>query len=350
MLTQLRLINFRCYESFKWDLPSHGAIIYGPNAEGKTSLLEAICFLLTLQSPRSTRAVHLLRHGSDYFGIRGRLTEQTRRIRWSAKETDLQVNGEQRKGQRAYLADSLPVVWLGNGDLETVTGRPEHRRRYLDFLGSQWHPAYRREAYRYQRALMARNHLLKHRSNDTRQLHAYTEALASHGNLLVELRSQLADILKPHIIQSYQAISGGHETITLEYRPSVPGNMASAMEGNLKHDIRYGQTQLGPHRDDLLVCINSMPAAQFGSEGQQKTISVALKLAQSSLLREETGLSPVHLIDDVFGELDPVRRAALLDALPPDSQNIITTTHLDWLKTAPTLPAFELRSHVLHET
>lgn len=347
MLSQLRLLDFRCYGQFRWELPSEGAIIHGANAEGKTSLLEAVCFLLRLQSPRSSRAGHLVRHGSEAFGIRGSLMEQTRRVYWTSAKTDLQVNGEHRRDQRSYLIDSLPVVWLGNGDLDLVRGRSESRRKYLDFLGSQWHPAYRVEAHRYQRALLARNHLLKHKPGDRRQMAAYTEALAVHGEALITLRAQLADILKPHIVQAYQAISGGGEVMGIVYRPSVAHNLAGVLSANLPSDTRYGQTRSGPHRDDLDITVNGMAAAQFASEGQQRSLAIAMKLAQSSLLREETGHSPIHLIDDVFGELDPARRLALLRALPPDSQNLITTTHLDWLRESPGLPTFELNGHVL---
>lgn len=347
MLTQLRLLDFRCYKRFRWELPSQGAIIFGNNAEGKTSLLEAVCLLLRLQSPRSSRLGYLARHECKEFGVRGELIEQTRRIYWTPDKTDLQVNGEPRKDHRSYLADSLPVVWLGNGDADLVTGRSEHRRKYIDFLGNQWHPSYRQEVYRYQRALLARNHLLKRRPGDTRQLEAYTAALIKHGTPIMALRNALIDILKPHIGQAYQAISGGREAMLIEYAPSVTSRIETVLAENLPNDMRYGQTQFGPHRDDLLITINGKPAAQYASEGQQRSIAIALKLAQSSLLREETGFSPVHLIDDVFGELDPARRASLLHALPPDSQNIITTTHLDWLKESPGLPVFHLRNHAL---
>lgn len=347
MLTQLRLIDFRCYGNFRWNLPSQGAIIHGRNAEGKTSLLEAICFLLRLQSPRSSRAGHLLRHDAPGFGIRGVLVEQTRRIFWTPEETDLQVNGERRRDQRSYLADSLPVVWLGNNDLDLVKGRAEFRRKYLDFLGSQWHPAYQQESWKYNRSLISRNHLLKHRPNDRRQLEAYTNALVQHGEKLIELRATLVDILKPHILQAYQAISGNRELMTLDYQPSVADGLRQAMERELALDIRSGQTRQGPHRDEISILIDGKAAGNYASEGQQRSIAIALKLAQSSLLREETGHSPLHLIDDIFGELDIPRRTALLEALPGDSQNIITTTHLDWLKGTPILPPFELHGHTL---
>ena len=116
----------------------------------------------------------------------------------------------------------------------------------------------------------------------------------------------------------------------------------------MDRDIRYGQTQNGPHRDDLDITLNGRSAAQFASEGQQRTIAISMKLAQSSLLTEETGHTPIHLIDDVFGELDPTRRVAFLQSLPADAQSLITTTHLDWLHDTPCpLPSFRLEDSTL---
>lgn len=349
MLSQLRLVDFRCYRNFRWDIPPAGAIIVGNNAGGKTSILEAICFLLRLQSPRTSKPVHLVRHDAEHFGIKASILNQTRRIVWNGKDNDFRVDDQIRSDQRNYLADSFSVVWLGNTDLDLVRAGADARRKYLDFLGSQWHPVYRNELIRYNRALKSRNLLLKKNSPDRRQLHAYTQALAMHGERLVSIRRELVAILTPHAIQSFLSIGKSGESLTLDYAPSVEENLEQAFQSALPRDLRYGQTQTGPHRDELTLLIDGRPAAQFASEGQQRTIAIALKMAQSSLLREETGHSPIHLIDDVFGELDPARRTALLQALPADSQSIITTTHLDWMhESATTLPVFELAKRTLH--
>ena len=120
MISRLKLMDFRCYGSFSWQIPQQGAIILGNNARGKTSLLEAVCFLLRLQSPRTARTGPLVSHGKQSFGIRGELPGQIRRILWAPDAPDLRVNGEPRKDQRSYLADSYPVVWMGNDDLSLV--------------------------------------------------------------------------------------------------------------------------------------------------------------------------------------------------------------------------------------
>ena len=341
MLSQLRLVDFRCYRNFRWDIPPAGAIIVGSNAGGKTSILEAICFLLRLQSPRTSKSAHLIRHDAARLGIKATILNQTRRIVWDGKDNDLRVDDQPRTDQKNYLVDSFSVVWLGNADLDLVRAGADARRKYLDFLGAQWHPVYRNELIRYNRALKSRNLLLKKNSPDRRQLDAYTQALALHGTRLITIRRELITILTPHAIHSFISIGNSGETLTLNYAPSVEENLEQTLHADLAKDIRYGQTQSGPHRDELSLLIDGKPASQFASEGQQRTIAIALKMAQSSLLREETGHAPIHLIDDVFGELDPARRTALLQALPPDSQSIITTTHLDWMpQSASTLPLF----------
>ena len=310
MISRLKLMDFRCYGSFSWQIPQQGAIILGNNARGKTSLLEAVCFLLRLQSPRTVRTGPLVSHGKQSFGIRGELPGQIRRILWAPDAPDLRVNGEPRKDQRSYLADSYPVVWMGNDDLSLVQAGADARRKYMDFLGSQWHPGYRLALFSYRRALKTRNYLLKHRHRDKLQLDAYTRQLALHGTELRNLRANLLALLAPHIALAYRNIGGRQEQVSIAYRASEEGDLYERLCASMDRDIRYGQTQNGPHRDDLDITLNGRNAAQFASEGQQRTTAISMKLAQSSLLTEETGHTPIHLIDDVFGELDPTRRIA----------------------------------------
>ncbi len=301
MISRLKLMDFRCYGSFSWQIPQQGAIILGNNARGKTSLLEAVCFLLRLQSPRTARTGPLVSHGKQSFGIRGELPGQIRRILWAPDAPDLRVNGEPRKDQRSYLADSYPVVWMGNDDLSLVQAGADARRKYMDFLGSQWHPGYRLALFSYRRALKTRNYLLKHRHRDKLQLDAYTRQLALHGTELRNLRAHLLALLAPHIALAYRNIGGRQEQVSIAYRASEEGDLYERLCASMDRDIRYGQTQNGPHRDDLDITLNGRNAAQFASEGQQRTTAISMKLAQSSLLTEETGHTPIHLIDDVFG-------------------------------------------------
>lgn len=352
MIHSLRLRNFRCYPTLQWQVPAEGALLLGDNAQGKTSLMEAICVALSLHSPRSGRMNRLARHGCNDFGISLGTDTGTRRLVWEPRKLEMSVDGMPRRDYAEYLADTLPVVWLGNRDMALVTGAAEQRREYLDFVGAQWHPEYRAHLLSYRRALKSRNILLRHPQPQMAALHSYAQVMAAHGEALLVLRRQLLDLLAPHISQLHRHISATRqEDVQLHYEPSTPLPLAEALEQCTEADRRAGFTTVGPHRDDLVLCVNGASAAAYASEGQQRTLAIALVLAQVGLLSAETGQPPVLLIDDIFGELDPARRHALLSALPPDSQTFITTTHLHWLgESSLPLPLFSIENQSIHPT
>lgn len=335
MLTALRLRNFRCYDTLRWEIPAEGAVLIGGNAQGKTSLLEALCFALTLHTPRAARLDRLARHGCDHFGLSLDTDGGTRRLLWEKRKLAMSVNGAERRDYADYLADAAPVAWLGNSDRELVSGPAEKRRAFLDFLGAQWHPAYRSALQAYRKALKSRNALLRHPRRSRAALDSYAALLVRHGAVLTTLRLQLLELLRPHTAHHHRSISSGQETPGLAYLPSTDQPLAEALERCLDADERAGFTTVGPHRDDMLLSIGGLSAAEFASEGQQRTLATSLLLAQATLLQEETGQAPILLIDDIFGELDPARRMALLAALPAEAQLFITTTHLDWMKDTP---------------
>lgn len=330
LIQSLRLHNFRCFASLDWNVPSRGALILGDNAQGKTSLLEALCFALRLDSPRTSHAESLVRHGSQRFGLLMRTHSEARRIVWQGGRLDLQLGGAPCSAPADYLAGAPPVVWFGNGDIAIIRGNAEERRRRLDFLGPQWHPGYRRELLRYRHALRSRNALLKQRRADEAALRSYTRTVAEYGERLVALRRRLLMLLLPHLHAAHCRIAGREEPIELIYEPSTQLPLPEALEASLAEDRRLGFTRFGPHRDDFALLIHGVAASEFGSEGQQRTLALALQLAHASLLMEETGMPPVLLIDDIFGELDPSRRRAFLGALPAESASFITTTRDDW--------------------
>ncbi len=204
------------------------------------------------------------------------------------------------------------------------------RRRYLDFIGLQVDARYRPALRAYERALRSRNALLKSAAPRPRELEAYTEPLIRAGSLLREMRAALVRQLAPSAEASQRAISGQGETLLLEYAPGNEEDFAAHLARTRADEERLRLTTVGPHRDDLQLQVQGMPAAQFASEGQQRTIALALKLAQARLFAEETGAGPLLLIDDIFGELDATRRNALLAHLPNDSQKLVTATSLDW--------------------
>ncbi len=337
MLRSLRLMDFRCFGSLDLEAPEAGVILLGDNAQGKTSVLEAICVLIRLQSPRSHRMATLARFGSKGFGIAGDPWGSERRVSHSREGLLLKADDESRSGSSAYLQDGGLVVWMGNEDLELVRGPGEGRRRYLDFIGAQIDDNYRRSWSRYRRALRAKNLLLKDGRPRDAEILSYEEILVEHGTVLMEARARLVEELTPFAAEAQRAVSGRDEPLTLQYLPASGPDLRESMLLARDRETRLRQAVVGPHRDDLALRLHGMPASEFASEGQQRTIALALKLAQGKLLDRRAVKAPIYLMDDIFGELDPSRRNALMSHLPPLAQKWITTTHIDWLKETPEL-------------
>jgi DNA replication and repair protein RecF len=330
-------MDFRCFASLDLEVPAEGAILTGDNAQGKTSILEALCVLVRLHSPRTHRMATMARVGSKGFGIAGDPWGSERQVRYSREGLVLKVDQEIRASQTRYLEDGGLVVWMGNEDLELVRGPGEGRRRYLDFLGAQIDPAYRRSWSRYRRALRAKNSLLKESRPRDAEILSYEEILVEHGSVLMEARARLIEELAPLAAEAQRAVSGRDEPLTLNYLPASGPDLRESMLQARERETRLRQAVVGPHRDELDLRIHGMPAADFASEGQQRTLALALKLAQGKLLERRGGKLPIYLMDDIFGELDPGRRNALMSHLPPLAQKWITTTHLDWMQETPQL-------------
>lgn len=331
MIGSLRLLDFRCFESLSLTIPGEMAVFTGENAQGKTSLLEAICVLVRLHSPRTHRMRQLQRFGQDGFGIAGSCWEEERRVSRDQEGLAMRVEGEEVETQSDYLQSGGLLVWMGNEDLELVRGPGEVRRRFVDFVASQRERGYRRHLSRYRRALKGRNLLLKERRLDEEQIGAFTELLIEHGTALQEMRARLLEELATPVTDAQAAVSGKRESVGLAYRGAGAEDLRAAFDQVSEQERRQGRSLVGPHRDDVELTLNGMSAADFGSEGQQRTLALALKLGQGVLLERECGRVPVYLIDDIFGELDPGRRNALMESLPLKAQKLITTTSLDWL-------------------
>ena len=331
-ISSLRLRDFRCYAALHAPLAPGLAVFTGDNAQGKTSLLEAVCVLLRLQSPRTRSARDLVRFGTPAFAVAGSLDDRELRHDAGPEGRELRLDGSPCPRAADYLAASGLVVWMGNGDRELITAAADVRRRFLDFLGSQLHPEYRAALRHVEAALRSRNFLLRRDASPRwPQIDAYTRVLAEHGTILSDLRSRLVQALQPHVAAAHAAVSGSAaETLTLTWQPGAEPDLVAHLAALRDEESRRRVTAAGPHRDDFLIAIDGLPAARFGSEGQQRTVALALKLAQAAVLRSLAGREATLLIDDVFGELDPGRRNALIAALPSGAQKLVTTTHLLW--------------------
>ena len=346
MLAELQLRNFRCFESLRVELAPGFNFFLGRNGQGKTSILEAACVLLRLQSQRSSTLAPVVRFGETSFGVSGRIENHRLEFRYSALRRKISIDEIEQRTFGEYLRLAR-VVSFANTDIELVRGGSDARRRYLDFLGSQIDPLYRPSLRAYERALRSRNALLKSAQPRPREIAAYDQPVIEHGTRLGEMRARLVERLAPLAAQAHQQISQVGETLELRFAPGNASDFARDLRESHAQELRLRQTIVGPHRDDIELLVQGKKAPHYASEGQQRTVALALKIAQAHLFTQEEGTPPLLLIDDIFGELDPVRRNALLASLPIDAQKLVTATTMHWQDDTVTGPAFELRDRQL---
>jgi DNA replication and repair protein RecF len=346
MLAELQLRNFRCFETLRVELVPGFNFFLGRNGQGKTSILEAACVLLRLQSQRSSTLAPVIRFGEKTFGVAGRIENHRLEFRYSALRRKVSIDEIEQRTLSEYLRLGR-VVSFANADIELVRGGSDARRRYLDFLGSQIDPLYRPSLRAYERALRSRNALLKSAQPRSREIAAYDQPLIEHGTKLGAMRARLVERLAPLAAEAHQQISGVEETLQLRFAPGNEEDFARDLADSQAQELRLRQTIVGPHRDDVELLVQGKKAPQFASEGQQRTVALALKIAQARLFALEEGTPPLLLIDDIFGELDPVRRNQLLANLPGDTQKLVTATTMQWRETEIAGPVFELRERQL---
>jgi DNA replication and repair protein RecF len=343
MLTDLQMRNFRCFETLALQLEPGFNFFVGANAQGKTSILEAACVLLRLQSQRSSSLAPLIKLGEKSLQVAGHCDDHELRFRYSGLRRKVEFDEVEQITLAEYLRLAR-VVSLANADIELVRGSSEARRRYLDFIGAQIDPLYRPTLRSYERALRSRNALLKSPYPRPREITAYDAPLLAQGTPLTSMRAAFVERLAPFAARVHREISGSDEVLHIRFVPGSGDDFADELERTREQEMRLRQTVVGPHRDEIELCVQGMPAIQYASEGQQRTVALALKLAQARLFAQEPGASPpLLLIDDIFGELDPGRRNALLARLPNESQKFVTATTLGWRSGDVAGPIWELR-------
>jgi len=365
-INRLSLTNFRNYLELEFDLPQSTSVFWGANAQGKTNLLESICFLATTRFSHSIPDKEIINWNAlrEKIPLARLSTEIQKEIRntqveiiirprsLSAREDGavgatlhkhIQVNGVGRRS--ADLMGQLNMVMFSPRDIDLISDEPALRRRHLDITNSQVDSQYLRSLQRYNKVLSQRNHLLRqiaagHSRPD--ELTFWDNELVKAGSYIVTQRQETIDKLEEMAGPIHHQLSAGEEDLSLNYVRSIDGGSSGVtgaeevekvfretLSASREKDLARGQSLIGPHRDDVQFFINGINIGHYGSRGQQRTVALSLKLAEARFMLMRTGEKPVLLLDDVLSELDIRRREHLLETISDYQQVLITTTDLD---------------------
>jgi DNA replication and repair protein RecF len=335
MLKNIRLQNFRSYSDSFFEFNPKINVIVGPNASGKTNLLEAILVLARGKSYRA-KDLELIQFKKDWAIINIRLSNgSNRNIKLNSKTLPkklYELNGKQSRTLKTE--QKLPLVLFEPNHLQLISGSPEKRRDYLDDLLEQTITGYDKLRRQYSRALTQRNSLLKQLTHSNKpQIFPWNMRLSELAGQMVKLRLGLIEELNTNTPKLYKELSSSKASAELQYLNKWPldsyeSQLLKDLENNLNNDIAQGFTSHGPHREDFQVLFNNHPIQQIASRGEVRTFLLALKINEIGLIEETRDASPIILLDDVFSELDIKRRHALTDHLGP-YQTFITTTDAD---------------------
>lgn len=334
-VSSLTLTNFRSYEEKSITLDPVVTLVVGPNATGKTNLLEALFVLATTRSFRA-RDGELIRHNQDFFRIAATINDTEVSLGYQRTNTGGTEKRVRHNNSPKTLIDhlgTLRVVLFEPNDLLLIHGSPDRRRRYLDFTLTQTDSHYTKTLAQYRRVLQQRNRLLSDWQGNAENLFAWNVQLAELAATIDERRRQVVMELAKLARQRYQDIAGTTEPLDLEYQGAAsPNDYANdflrQLEANVGRDVGAGFTTIGPHRDDLAISFKNADITTVASRGEMRTVVLALKLAELAYIEEQSGTRPLLLLDDVFSELDDSRRRYLLNTLGR-YQAVITTTNAD---------------------
>jgi len=333
-LRHLWLKDYRSYESVDLELTPGVCAVLGPNGMGKSNLLEAVAYLALLESFRGAPTDALIRAGAPSGVVRGEAVEDDREQLIEAELTRTGRNrvllNRQRLTRSRDLLGAVRVTVFSPDDLSLLKGGPSLRRGYLDQLLVQLDPRHDAVRSEFERALRQRNALLKQTRGRLDEaasvtLEVWDTKLVESGERLAGLREELVGRLGPLVQTAYADVAGERAATRLRYESTWRDTgLAAALVAARTDELRRGVTLVGPHRDELGVHLNDMPARTHASQGEQRSLALALRLAAHRLVNDMTGAPPVLLLDDVFSELDPQRSSALLRSLPP-GQTLLST-------------------------
>jgi len=343
-LKQMTVRHYRNYEQLELKADPSVNIFVGPNAQGKTNLLEAIYALALTKSHRTAHDKELIGWNRDSAYISAEIERKygscLLELTISNKGKKAKLNGLEQKKLSQFVG-TMNVVMFAPEDLAIVKGNPAVRRKFMDMEIGQAHPGYWYDLSQYQKVLQQRNNMLKGpHAPDPNMLAVWDEQLAAYGVKMMKKRQSFIKKLQVWAERLHAGITNGTEQLRIDYVPSLETDEetdeAVAFERFMvkltkirDQELRRGTTLVGPHRDDLLFFINGKEVQTYGSQGQQRTTALSLKLAELELMMEETGEYPLLLLDDVLSELDSDRQTKLIRTFQNKIQTFITTTGLE---------------------
>lgn len=345
-LEHLSLLSFRNLIEQKIAFDSKLNIIYGDNAQGKTSILEAIHFLSISKSFRTNSEKIAIQFGKDYFDIKGfykngRDQAATIRLFYSNRDGKNIFINDNKINKFSELIGFVPTILLSLSDLEITYGVPSFRRKFLDILLSQVSPTYLQSLQHYKRSLLQRNRLfdlIMEKKESKKVLFPWNDQLVKYGSEIILFRMKFIEYANEKIAEYYKTISSREDPIRMEYKSNIMDSVEyqdmdhmknrfyDLLDQQYQNDLNKGSTSVGPHRDDLHFYLNDNLIKSFGSQGENKTFLIALKLLEGSYLKLKLLNNPLFLMDDIFGELDSSRTGRLMEYLGSMGQTFVTTT------------------------
>ncbi len=340
-ITDIELINFRNYKHLKTEFDQKVNIILGQNAQGKTNLLEGIYLTSIGRSFRTNHDSEMVKFGEEQAKIKLQAKKEILDtsieiiLRRDAKKSIKKDGVNVRKSSE--LLENILIVIFSPEDLKIVKDEPEKRRKFIDRELCQIQPLYYDSLYHYKKTLIQRNTYLKEENPDNSLLDLWDTQLAKYGAKIIHMREKFIRKISNFSGKIHGSITNRKESLFLEYNPNIlykedkdeqEGYFYDEIKKAFRNDLRLRTTTRGPHKDDISFFVNGINMRSFGSQGQQRTCALSLKLAELNLIREETGEEAILLLDDVMSELDVERQEYLIKTLK-ENQIFITTADID---------------------
>ena len=339
-LQKISLVNFKNIVSQSFDFQEKINCFVGDNGVGKTNVLDAIYYLSFTKSYFNSVAIQNIRHGEGFFMIEGNylLNDRKEKIVCSLKKGQKKVlkRNDKAYGKFSEHIGQFPLVIISPADRDLVTEGSDTRRKFIDGVISQQNKTYLQDLIAYNKVLSQRNALLKYfaanRTFDALNLSVYDDQLSDYGSRIYEVRKVFLEQFIPIFNEKYQVISGDKEQVNLNYKSQLHNfNMNDLLHKSLEKDKVLQYTTSGIHKDDLNFEIGDYPIKKFGSQGQQKSYLIALKLAQFEFIKQQSNVTPILLLDDIFDKLDENRVAHIVGLVDDEEfgQIFISDTHAE---------------------